>query len=423
MKLTYTACLSAAVLAVSMARSNAEIAECHVYTFVSNDDDVICVETQNPDHDYVQFLLKSCELADVVLSPSKIAGTQVTVNGSNPFTIPEARPSRSETVQTAAADTCSVATPGSPYEITALPYDQTFNATAITNTGDYRGPGTHFSGPAGADAFWVFTPATSGTYSVIISADDSSMGIGIWQGTCTGPVVPPTDPPVSLTAVATYLDFTGGGTSALSVDLTASTTYYIVSEDHFTSTAPTELRLQVRLSPGADGDTIAGAIDLTTQSWDGGFTTEADTTNNADSFDHAISGSACLSGTNADPVAENDIWFRLPATVSGKNYRVETFAIGMSNSYAVLYSAASPASTIGDLTQIACNDDKSTGTKSPEPDSDFMSRIDFAGDPSKVFYLFIESYAVIGASGSPGPFSLQGADITSTTVGDWVSYH
>ena len=298
------------------------------------------------------------------------------------------------------ADDCTAAdvAPGWPTRLTGddLPFRGLFDSSGATDNGDYRGSAADgFSTTGGRDGFWRFIPNETGVYNIAVRAGTSA-GIGVWQGECG-----------ALTEVATAFNLFGDGLSSLAVELQAGTPYFLVWEDHFPGSIEREVELAVTGPIVPRGETPETAIDLTHLRWELGFRVEADNSANANILhfpsDCAPEGAGGGEGHGAGGEDGADIWFRLPRVRDGQVYRLEGLPGTMTNSVFVLYSHG-VGETVENLIIEICNDDKAnTGDHG---DNDFMSVIEFIGDATRTYYLFVESTNLNG--NGDGTFELVG---------------
>jgi hypothetical protein len=369
------------------------------------------ISTDNPEHDLVTAFKRSRALLEERYEASGKAGTTYVDEQGRAWPIgsiaPAGAKARKSTLPTV-ADSCAIAsieTTG-PIRIdnSLLPYDASFDASAATDDGDFRGSSADsISSAGGKDAFWKFEPTVSGIYSITVTAGTSA-GVGVWEGACG-----------ALTEVGTAFNLFGGGSTNLAVRLEANQSYYIVWEDFFPGSIENEVRLQVTAPQLPQGETAAVPIDLSGEHWGLGFSAAADNSANTNTLH--FPSAACApdleagSGHGGNAGDGNDVWFRLPPVKTGVTYRLEGHAGTMTNSIFVLYSHAAQGETVANLVIEQCNDDKANSGGHDE--NDFMSLLEFTGDATRVYYLFVESYSLSGPG--DGSFTLEGTSDPAET--------
>ncbi len=318
------------------------------------------------------------------------------------------------------ANTCDgdEITSGFPYVITGadLPYQQTFDTTMATDTGDFRGSAADaISRPGGHDGYWLFTPGESGTYIFTNFATKGDFapipdhdfergfgGIGVWSGNCG-------EEPTEIGTANSII-----GDSILPVSLEAETTYLIVWEDFFVGSTENSVRLRIEFVGSPQGNTLNDSISLVDEGWN--FEIVGDTTVNEN-----LEDSSCVKpadeGTGHGPgvgdLTGSEIWYRLPAVTPGAEY---TLNVLPSKEESPLVDTALVLHaynvTTHQVAEMSCSNDISEENR--------LSSITFTAEKNLIYYVMVETVPSFDQP-SFGRFLLQGLAQTSS-VKNWTHY-
>ncbi len=317
------------------------------------------------------------------------------------------------------ADDCEEITlsDGFPYHISGsdLPYTESFDISAATDDGDFRGTSAdEISAPGGKDGFWFFTPDQTGKYlfTLLITRPGPGIpghdlnrgngGIGVWQGDCDS----------TLTEVGTNNNIFGD--AFLVVSLEAGQTYTVIWEDHYIGTQnENTAQLHIEYVGVPEANENMAAINLNDLSWEG-LAVEVNTLANDDLVDGDCAPEAVNPETGDHgftPTAGAEKWYRLPATAPGSTYTVRTSPSDDELIQDTVLSLYGYNLTTHEFLPIDCNDDESEEVH--------FSRITFTAEAMRIYYVMVEA---VGSDGvNAGRFMLEGAvEGDPTSVHDWL---
>lgn len=426
MKFRKTLSIAVAVLCCT-AMAQAKSLQTYLYTPV--DPDGFTVVTHDDQLPILQYLDYQYGIADVTEHPALPEGVLAEVTYANGNTTVIEGGGQASSAYTPAQDgsfppvanTCSAdaLSTGSPYVITSddLPYQQTFDTTGATDSGDFRGTAAdNISRPGGHDGFWLFTPDESGTYlfSNFATKGDAAPipdhdfergfgGIGVWSGECG-----------SLTEVGTANSIIGD--SILPVVLEAGTTYTVIWEDYFVGSTENSVRLSVEFVGGPEGNTLSESISLVDEGWN--FEITGDTTANEN-----LEDSSCVEPAEGGPghgpgtgeLTGSEIWYRLPAATPGTEYTINVLPPSEDSTLvdtALVLHAYNR--TTHQVAEVHCNDDVSEENR--------LSSITFTAEPNLIYYVMVETVAAFDQR-EFAQFMLQGLTTSQTSsVQSWKHY-
>jgi len=424
MKVRKTLIIASAVLSCA-AFAHAKSVETYLYTPV--DPSGFTVVTHDDELPILQYMDLHYGIAEISEHPALSEGVLAEVTYANGnTTVIDGSVQGSSTygpAQTGSfppiANTCSAdeLSAGSPYVITSddLPYQQTFDTTGATDSGDFRGTAADsISRPGGHDGFWRFTPAESGTYvfSNFATKGDAAPipdhdfergfgGIGVWSGECG-----------SLVEVGTANSIIGD--SILPVTLEAGTTYTVVWEDYFIGSTENSVRLTVEYLGGPEGNTLNESISLVDTGWN--FEVSGDTTPYQN-----LTDSSCIEppeggpghGPGSGELTGSEIWYRLPAATPGTEYTINVLSPSEDSTLvdtALVLHAYNV--TTHQVAEVHCNNDISEENR--------LSSITFTAEQNLIYYVMVETVPAFDQR-SFGQFMLQGLAQTSS-VKTWKAY-
>lgn len=306
---------------------------------------------------------------------------------------------------------------GFPYVITGadLPYQQTFDTTQATDSGDFRGSAADMiSRPGGHDGVWLFTPDESGTYVFSNFATKGDFapipdhdfergfgGIGVWSGSCG-----------ELTELGTANSIIGD--SVLPVFLEAGTTYTVIWEDFFVGSVENSVRLSIEFAGGPEGNSLTEAISLVEEGWN--FEYQGSTTANENLIDSSCVEDETVDGGGhggGESLTGAEVWYRLPATTPGVEY---TVSVGSASEDAPIVDSALVLHAYNlsthQVAEVACSDDISEDNR--------LSELTFTAEAMRIYYVMVET---VPAFDQPafGEFMLIGTTQTSSVDG-WQQY-
>ncbi|MBI1389040.1 MAG: hypothetical protein GC154_11385 [bacterium] len=306
-----------------------------------------------------------------------------------------------------------------PYAIVSadLPYSQTFDVTASTDSGDYRGGAADsISRPGGHDGFWTFTPGASGAYLITLGATRGESapipghelpergfgGVGVWTGECG-----------SLTELKTATSIIGD--SQIAAQLEAGVTYTVIWEDYYVGSTENSVTLSIEALGEASANDIMDAIDLNEIGW--GFHASGDTTANAD-----LEISGCIEpvegeghGSGGNALSGADIWYRLPSTQAGEQYVIEiTPGDGPNPVIDTVISLHAYNLNTHQVSEVTCVDDTDEGER--------LAPLSFTAEAGLIYYVMIETKPAYDQLPF-GQFTLSGRLASETSsAANWLMY-